>query len=582
LVRVVPSWTEPLVAKGSTLIGGPLGAHAVIGRARFWTPLRVILAMAVLTCALGWLFKAPCLQQFQGGDGKLALDWRGNHQYVSLCYTDIVTLWNDHRLAGGGLPYTTSWVDVRVDVRVDGAGTPDQRVHYMDYPVVTGYGLWVLAKLTSRYLALAHSLGVSGPSIVQPSQLPVALPEVLFFDIVAVTMVLAWLCVVWSVHRQRPSRPWDAALVAVSPVVAFHIFTGVDAWAVGLTALGMCALARGRPVGAGVLIGLAAAAKVYPALLLLPVLLVAWRRSGVGAPLLGDRDSGRAFAVAGRVLGSAAAAWAVVNLPVALFQTPGWLEFLRYGVSRRVEPDSIWYALSSFTGWPGFDGVLTPGQSPVRLDMVAIGCFALCCGGLVVLPAKAPRPPRLASLSFLVVAAALLVSKAPNPQFALWLVPLAVLALPHWRLLLAWTAFEAALWIPRMYFYVGENNKGLPEQAYETVVVFRNAVLVVLMVLVVRTVLNPGTDVVPRLGSDDPDWPEPVPAGPVPEVPVSAEPVSAGADVPELDVVGRGPDVPELDVVGRGPDVVGPDRSVEPVTRSGSAAPAADTPGHPA
>lgn len=523
LVRVVPSWTEPLVAKASPLIGGPLGSHAVIGRARYWTPLRVILAMAILTCALGWLFKAPCLQQFQAGDGKLALDWRGNHQYVSLCYTDIVTLWTDHHLGTGELPYTAHWVD--------GIGTADQHVRYMDYPVVTGYGLWVLAKLTNRYLGLANSLGVSGPSIVQPSKLPTALPEVVFFDIVAVTMVLAWLAAVWSVHRQRPSRPWDAALMAISPVVAFHIFTGVDAWAVGLTALGMCALARGRPVGAGVLVGLATAAKVYPALILLPVLLVAWRRSSRGdaAVRLGEWDGSREWRVAGRVVGAAVLTWAAVDLPVALFQTPGWLEFLRYGMARRVEPDSVWFALSSFTGWAGFDGVLKPGQSPIRLDLVAIGCFALCCGALVVLAAKAPRPPRLASLSFLVVAAVLLVSKAPNPQFALWLVPLAVLALPRWRLLLTWMAVEAVLWPLRMYFYVGQDNKGLPEQAYETAVLIRDAVLLLLIVLVVRTVLRPDTDPLRRLGADDPDWP------------------AAGE-----------------------------------VTRNGSAAPAPDRPGHPA
>lgn len=536
LVRVVPSWTEPLVSKASPLIGGALGSHAVIGRARYWTPLRVILAMAILTCALGWLFKAPCLQQFEAGDGKLALDWRGNHQYVSLCYTDIVTLWNDHRLAGGGVPYTASWVD---DVP-DGAGGSFQRVRYMDYPVVTGYGLWVLAKLTNRYLGLANSLGVPGPSIVQPSKLPTALPEVVFFDIVAVTMVLAWLAVVWSVHRQRPSRPWDAALLAISPVLAFHIFTGVDAWAVGLTALGMCTLARGRPIGAGVLIGLACAAKVYPALILLPVLLVAWRRSqrGDSSVRLGEWDGGREWKTAGRVVGAAVVAWIVVNLPVALFQTPGWLEFVRYGVGRQVEPDSVWYALSSFTGWPGFDGVLTPGQAPLRLDMVAIGCFTLCCGALVILTAKAPRPPRLASLSFLLVAAALLVSKAPNPQFTLWLVPLAVLALPHWRLLLTWMAVEAALWIPRMYFYVGEDNKGLPAQAYETAVLIRDVVLLVLMALVVRSILRPDVDPLRRLGTDDPDWPE---ASPVSTVPTAVQ-----------------------------------------VTRNGSAAPAADTPGHPA
>ena len=61
--RVVPTWTEPLAASASRLVGGPLGRHALVGRSRFWTPLRVLLLLAVIrSLALGWLFKAPCLQ----------------------------------------------------------------------------------------------------------------------------------------------------------------------------------------------------------------------------------------------------------------------------------------------------------------------------------------------------------------------------------------------------------------------------------------------------------------------------------------------------------------------------------------
>src|SRR4051794_16589457 len=70
--RVVPSWTEPLVATASTVVGGPLGRHALVGRSRFWTPLRVLLLLAVVALALGWFGKAPCLQQYVGDDGAAA------------------------------------------------------------------------------------------------------------------------------------------------------------------------------------------------------------------------------------------------------------------------------------------------------------------------------------------------------------------------------------------------------------------------------------------------------------------------------------------------------------------------------
>ena len=91
--RVIPTWTEPLAVAASRIVGGPLGRHAVVGRSGFWTPLRVILLLAVAVLAVGWLGKAPCLQQYTTDDGTLALDWRDNRQYVAMCYSDTVPLW---------------------------------------------------------------------------------------------------------------------------------------------------------------------------------------------------------------------------------------------------------------------------------------------------------------------------------------------------------------------------------------------------------------------------------------------------------------------------------------------------------
>jgi uncharacterized membrane protein len=524
LVRVVPSWTEPMVASASALIGGPLGRHAVVGRSRFWTPLRVVLLLAVLTCALGWLLKAPCIQQYQAGDGKLALDWRNTRQYVALCYSDVITLWHDHRLDVGELPYLASWTD--------DAGAPDQALHYMDYPVLSGYLLWMLARIAAGYLALAGTSGTPGnPGF---DWLPTGLPEAVFFNVVAGTLAVGWLVVVWTVHRQRRTRPWDAALVAVAPVAVFQVFTGVDVWAVALAAVGLCLLSRGKPVLAGVLIGLAGAAKVYPLLLLLPIVLVdRRRRTEQGGTEQGGTEQGGTPGVAGRVVVGALVAWVCVNLPVALVHTPGWLEFLRVGISRRDEPDSVWFAVSTFTGWPGFDGVLDPGETPFRLNLVVGFWTVLCCVGVALLSRWAPRTPRLASLSFLLIAGVLLVSKTPSPQFTLWLVPLAVLALPRWPLLLSWLTVEAALWAPRMYYYVGADAKGLSEEWFEAVVLIRDAVLILVMALVVLSVLRPDTDPVRAVGAraetDDPDWPAPAPPprAPEPAELQAAEPVPA-------------------------------------------------------
>ena len=117
----------------------------------------------------------------------------------------------------------------------------------------------------------------------------------------------------------------------------------------------------------------------------------------------------------------------------------------------------------------------------------------------------APQRPRLAQLAFLVVAAFLLTNKVWSPQFSLWLVPLAVLALPHRRILLAWMTIDALVWVPRMYYLYGNPNRSLPEQWFTTTVLLRDIAVVALCALVIRQIYRPGEDLV-RWGGrvDDP------------------------------------------------------------------------------
>jgi uncharacterized membrane protein len=198
---------------------------------------------------------------------------------------------------------------------------------------------------------------------------------------------------------------------------------------------------------------------------------------------------------------------AAVNAPVALLYPNGWWEFFRLNNSRAADPDSLWFVVSYFTGWPGFDGELATGQVPTLLNTVIAVLFTAACAGVVLLTRRAPRPPRLASLAFLVVASFLLLNKVWSPQYSLWLVPLAVLALPRWRLLLAWMTLDALVWVPRMFYYVGPSARGLPPDWFLGTAVARDVLVVALMAVVVRTVLRPDRDPVRAVGGDDPDWP---------------------------------------------------------------------------
>jgi uncharacterized membrane protein len=332
--------------------------------------------------------------------------------------------------------------------------------------------------------------------------LPQALPVVVYFDLAAFGLATAWLVTVWaSASLSGRRRAWDAAMVACSPLIIVHAFTNFDLLATAFTAGGMLAWARRRPWLAGVLLGLGAATKLYPAFLLLPLgalcLRAAWRERG-------DRGGGVFRAEPVRqwlaVVVAAVAAWLAVNLPIAIPFTTGWWEFFRLNTERGMDPDSIYNVVASFTGWAGFDGSVSHGQSPNILNAVSLGLFVLVCGGVCVLALFAPTRPRVPQLAFLLIAGFLLTNKVWSPQYSLWLVPLAALALPHRRILLAWMTVDALVWVPRMYYYLGLDHKGLPEQWFTSAVILRDAAVVALGALIVRQILHPAEDLVP----DDP------------------------------------------------------------------------------
>jgi uncharacterized membrane protein len=192
-----------------------------------------------------------------------------------------------------------------------------------------------------------------------------------------------------------------------------------------------------------------------------------------------------------------------VNAPIALLFPTGWEEFFRLNRDRPADPDSIYNVVATFTGWPGFDGALGPGEAPVVLNVVTLLLFGSACAAVAWVALAAPRRPRLAQLCFLVVCAFLLTNKVWSPQYSLWLVPLAVLALPRWRLLLAWMVLDALVWVPRMAFYLGTDRDGLPVQWFLGAVLVRDAVVLVLCLLVLRAVWRPEHDVLRADGVED-------------------------------------------------------------------------------
>ena len=479
--RDCPSRTDLLGAALSNVVGGPVGRHAVSGRTTFLTPLRVMFLIALVFLALGWSTKAACLQSTGTGPGEARVaNWQNQRAYYELCYSDTVPLYGAELLSQGKFPYKSSWVEKDADgkqqIRYDGRPA----VRYMEYPVLTGVYQYVSMALAKTYTALSRVTG-----------LPVTAEVVVFFDVAALGLALAWLTTLWATAGLAGRRVWDAALVGASPLVFFQMFTNFDALATALAVGGLLAWARRRPILAGVLLGLGVAAKLYPVLLLGPLLVLGIRTGRLGG--------------LARTAAATVATWLAVNLPVMVLFPRGWSEFFRLNARRGDDMDSLFNVVKSFTGWQGFDPNLGFWQPPQRLNEVVLTLFVLCCAAIGYVALTAPQRPRVAQLAFLVVAAFLLTNKVWSPQFSLWLVPLAVLALPHRRILLTWMTIDALVWVPRMYYLYNVPNRGLPEQWFTAAVLLRDIAVLALCALVVRQIYRPEEDLV-RWGGrvDDP------------------------------------------------------------------------------
>lgn len=235
---------------------------------------------------------------------------------------------------------------------------------------------------------------------------------------------------------------------------------GVVAWAPGL---------------AGALIGAGAAFKLWP-LFLLGAYLVLAVRSG-------------ALRVWLRAVGASIVVWLVVNLPVALMFPQAWGEFLRLNSERGWEWTTVYAVMSRELGWS---------LSVDVLNGVSLGLFVVACVGIALFGLCVRRRPRVAELAFLIVAAFLLVNKVWSPQYSLWLVPLAVLALPCWRLVLWWGLIDALTWPVLTWHMMGSDAKGAPAGLLDLFVVGRDVAIICIAVLIMRQMLGKNEDKVRR------------------------------------------------------------------------------------
>jgi hypothetical protein len=216
-----------------------------------------------------------------------------------------------------------------------------------------------------------------------------------------------------------------------------------------------------------------------PIFLLFPILFIFLRRNQL-------RGSVRYLAIS-------LFTFAAINLPVYLTTPEGWLRFYQLNLSRGSDWGSLWYALTAL-------GVNLPSLNYLSILFLLIGFAAIA-----IYIFELRNTPSLASLSFIVLATVMCASKVYSPQYVLWLIPLAVIALIDKRDLNAFWIWQGAELIYHIAIWqhlasVTGAKFGLPLYGYALITLLRIVATIYLIAIFVRRGLAGGTQTNSRQG----------------------------------------------------------------------------------
>jgi hypothetical protein len=257
----------------------------------------------------------------------------------------------------------------------------------------------------------------------------------LAFDSLVVLLTAAMVtCTALSLsalRRPAPAQAVSLAVVASAPLLVGHVFVErFDVWPAALTAAALAAAVRGRYALGGAALGLGAAAKVYPALLLPVLVIVAVRHRGIRA----------ATASAAAAVGTAV----LVFLPFAIVGWPETWATLRHQLGGGLQVETLASSVLVMTyhvaGWLGLKtagltvGSEEHGLARSVLEGVGIDATKTTLNVLLVMVlcllwlalARSKNDPRedLARYSAATIAAALVLGTVLSAQYITWLIPL--------------------------------------------------------------------------------------------------------------------------------------------------------------
>jgi uncharacterized membrane protein len=384
---------------------------------RVGRPLAALLFLALVATLLGAFKFSPCEQSL----------WATPDQYVRACYSDIASLYGDRDLDKDQWSYSSP-------------------TNAVEYPVITGTVMWFFARV-----------------------LPSGENEIFnYYRLNIIFLAALFIFIAYIVYRIRPEV---AYLAAIAPAAIASLYINWDLWAIASMMLAIYWFDRKRFDYSALAIGISISTKFLPIFLLLPIVLIFWRRNEIKTLV--------------RYLAITVSTFAVINIPVLLTTPEGWLRFYQLNFDRGQDWGSAWYALSSLgvpLGSTNFFAILA-----LLIAVLAISLFIFGTKETV----------NLADVSFIVLALVMVASKVYSPQYVLWLVPLAVIAITtrkdlhaFWIWQIAEVIYHVAIW--QHLATVTDAKFGLPLTGYALISLIRIAACLYFVAVLIKKAARGG------------------------------------------------------------------------------------------
>ena len=320
-------------------------------------------------------------------------------------------------------------------------------VDSVEYPVVTGTVMWALAQITP-----------SGADAVNK-----------YFHINIILIALLLILTSLIIFKLRPEF---AYLYPLAPAGIASLYINWDLWAIISMVGAIYWFDRKKLDLSALALGVSISTKFMPIFLLFPIIFIFMRRNQLRQSL--------------KYIVITVLTFAAINLPVYLTTPEGWLRFYQLNLSRGSDWGSLWYALTGL-------GINLPNLNYLSILLLLTGFAAIA-----IYIFELRNTPSLASLSFIVLATVMCASKVYSPQYALWLIPLAVIALIDKRDLHAFWIWQGAEVMYHIAIWqhlasVTGAKFGLPLYGYALITLLRIAATIYLIATFVRRGLAGGT-----------------------------------------------------------------------------------------